>query len=51
MSHQIDVEKVLLQELMEDSPDYIFIKDRQSRFLIRWIQLISATKEVKGEAS
>lgn len=34
MSHQIDVEKVLLQELMEDSPDYIFIKDRQSRFLI-----------------
>jgi PAS domain S-box-containing protein len=34
MSHQIDVEKVLLQELMEDSPDYVFIKDRQSRFVI-----------------
>ncbi len=33
MSHQIDVEKVLLQELMEESPDYIFIKDRQSRFV------------------
>ena len=34
MPHQINVEKVLLQELMEDSPDYIFIKDRQSRFVI-----------------
>lgn len=34
MSHRIDVEKVLLQELMENSPDYIFIKDRQSRFVI-----------------
>jgi len=34
MSHQIDVQKVLLLELMEDSPDYIFIKDRQSRFVI-----------------
>jgi len=34
MSHQIDVQKVLLQELMENSPDYIFIKDRQSRFVI-----------------
>jgi PAS domain S-box-containing protein len=32
--HQIDVEKVLLQELMEGSPDYIFIKDRQSRFVV-----------------
>ncbi len=34
MSQQINVEKVLLQELMEDSPDYVFIKDRQSRFVI-----------------
>jgi len=34
MSHQIDIEKVLLQELMEDSPDYVFIKDRESRFVI-----------------
>jgi PAS domain S-box-containing protein len=34
MSQQIDVEKVLLQELMEDSPDYVFIKDRESRFVI-----------------
>jgi PAS domain S-box-containing protein len=34
VSHQIDVEKVLLQELMEGSPDYIFIKDRQSRFVV-----------------
>lgn len=34
MSRRIDVERVLLQELMEDSPDYIFIKDRQSRFVI-----------------
>lgn len=34
MSHRIDVQKVLLQELMEESPDYIFIKDRQSRFVI-----------------
>ena len=34
MPHQIDVEKVLLQELMEGSPDYIFIKDRQSRFVV-----------------
>jgi PAS domain S-box-containing protein len=34
MSHPIDVEKVLLQELMEDSPDYIFIKDRKSKFVI-----------------
>lgn len=33
MSHRIDVEKVLLHELMEESPDYIFIKDRQSRFV------------------
>lgn len=33
MSHAIDVEKVLLQELMENSPDYIFIKDRLSRFV------------------
>jgi len=33
MSHQIDVEKVLLQDLVENSPDYIFIKDRQSRFV------------------
>jgi PAS domain S-box-containing protein len=34
MSFQIDVEKVLLRELMEDAPDYIFIKDRQSRFVM-----------------
>ena len=33
MPHRIDVEKVLLHELMEESPDYIFIKDRQSRFV------------------
>lgn len=34
MSHQIDVEKVLLQKLMDESPDYVFIKDRLSRFVI-----------------
>ncbi len=34
MSNQINIEKVLLQELMEDSPDYVFIKDRESRFVI-----------------
>lgn len=34
MSQQIDIEKVLLQELMEDSPDYVFVKDRESRFVI-----------------
>ena len=34
MAHQIDIEKVLVRELMEDSPDYIFIKDRESRFVI-----------------
>jgi len=34
MSHQIDVEKILIKELMNDSPDYVFIKDRQSRFVI-----------------
>lgn len=34
MPYQIDVQKVLLQELMEDSPDYIFVKDRESRFVI-----------------
>lgn len=34
MTQQIDVEKVLLRELMEDSPDYVFIKDRQSRFVM-----------------
>jgi PAS domain S-box-containing protein len=34
MAQHINVEKVLLQELMEDSPDYVFIKDRQSRFVI-----------------
>ncbi len=34
MPQQIDVTKVLLQELMENSPDYIFIKDRESRFVI-----------------
>src|SRR5688572_2182682 len=34
MPHRIDLEKVLLQELMENSPDYIFIKDRQSRFVV-----------------
>jgi PAS domain-containing protein len=34
MSHQIDVEKILIQKLMDDSPDYIFIKDRQSHFVI-----------------
>lgn len=33
MPHRIDVDKVLLHELMEESPDYIFIKDRQSRFV------------------
>jgi len=33
MSHQIDVEQVLLQDLVENSPDYIFIKDKQSRFV------------------
>lgn len=34
MPNEINVTKVLLQELMENSPDYIFIKDRQSRFVI-----------------
>ena len=34
MPHQIDVEKVLFQELMERTPDYVFIKDRESRFVI-----------------
>ena len=34
MSNRIDVNKVLIQELMDDSPDYIFIKDRHSRFVI-----------------
>ena len=33
MSQLIDVKKVLLQELTENSPDYIFIKDRQSHFI------------------
>lgn len=33
MAHQIDVEKILLRELTEDSPDYVFIKDRESRFV------------------
>lgn len=33
MSQSIDINKVLLIELTENSPDYIFIKDRQSRFL------------------
>jgi PAS domain S-box-containing protein len=32
-AQQIDVNKVLLQQLTEDSPDYIFVKDRQSRFV------------------
>jgi len=34
MSHPINVEEILIKELMEDSPDYIFIKDRQSRFVV-----------------
>jgi PAS domain S-box-containing protein len=34
MSSPINVEEILLKELMEDSPDYIFIKDRQSRFVV-----------------
>ena len=34
MHHQINVTQVLLHELMEESPDYIFIKDRESRFVI-----------------
>jgi PAS domain S-box-containing protein len=34
MKHRINVEKVLLQELMENSPDYVFVKDRESRFVI-----------------
>ncbi|MEW5869253.1 MAG: PAS domain-containing protein [Chloroflexota bacterium] len=33
MPHQIDIEKVLLQELRENTPDYVFIKDRESRFV------------------
>ncbi len=33
MSQSINVKKVLVEELMENSPDYIFIKDRQSRFI------------------
>ncbi|MCA2000847.1 MAG: PAS domain-containing protein [Chloroflexi bacterium] len=34
MPSPINVEEILLKELMEDSPDYIFIKDRQSRFVV-----------------
>lgn len=33
MPQQIDIKKALLHELIENSPDYIFIKDRQSRFV------------------
>lgn len=34
MLADIDSENILLQALLESSPEYIFIKDRQSRFVI-----------------